>query len=115
MEGCGAFEAWISCKAWLVCRALLLFILGSVRSCKRRWFSGKISRCQRDAPGSIPGRRILFAASPFGLTHGPSTRSGALASLRRHQAGLRGHAVGCKSPARPTDRLWKPAVGRRDP
>ncbi|KAE8874904.1 hypothetical protein PF003_g40952 [Phytophthora fragariae] len=65
MEGCGAFEAWISCKAWLVCRALLLFILGSVRSCKRRWFSGKISRCQRDAPGSIPGRRILFAASPF--------------------------------------------------
>ncbi|KAE9162587.1 hypothetical protein PF002_g32072 [Phytophthora fragariae] len=91
MEGCGADEAWISCKAWLVCRALLLFILGSVRSCKRRWFSGKISRCQRDAPGSIPGRRILFAASPFGLTHGPSTRSGALASLRRHQAGLRGH------------------------
>ncbi|KAE9148117.1 hypothetical protein PF005_g33588 [Phytophthora fragariae] len=91
MEGCGAFEAWISCKAWLVCRALLLFILWSARSCKRRWFSGKISRCQRDAPGSIPGRRILFAASPFGLTHGPSTRSGALASLRRHQAGLRGH------------------------
>ncbi|KAE9260145.1 hypothetical protein PF008_g33189 [Phytophthora fragariae] len=45
MEGCGAFEAWISCKAWLVCRALLLFILGSVRSCKRRWLSGKISRC----------------------------------------------------------------------
>ena len=26
-------------------------------SCQRRWFSGKISRCQRDAPGSIPGRR----------------------------------------------------------
>ncbi|KAE9009330.1 hypothetical protein PR001_g16473, partial [Phytophthora rubi] len=72
----------MSYKAWLVCRALLLFISGSVRSCKRRWFSGKISRCQRDAPGSIPGRRILFAASPFGLTHSPSTRSGALASRR---------------------------------
>ncbi|TDH73102.1 hypothetical protein CCR75_007064 [Bremia lactucae] len=27
------------------------------RSRQRRWFSGKISRCQRDAPGSIPGRR----------------------------------------------------------
>ena len=27
---------------------------------KRRWFSGKISRCHRDAPGSIPGRRIAF-------------------------------------------------------
>lgn len=28
---------------------------------KRRWFSGKISRCHRDAPGSIPGRRSHFA------------------------------------------------------
>ena len=27
---------------------------------KRRWFSGKISRCHRDAPGSIPGRRIFL-------------------------------------------------------
>ena len=27
---------------------------------KRRWFSGKISRCHRDAPGSIPGRRTLL-------------------------------------------------------
>ena len=27
---------------------------------KRYWFSGKISRCQRDAPGSIPGWRNLF-------------------------------------------------------
>ena len=26
----------------------------------RRWFSGKISRCHRDAPGSIPGRRTLL-------------------------------------------------------
>ena len=28
--------------------------------CERRWFSGKISRSQRDAPGSIPGRRNTF-------------------------------------------------------
>ena len=33
-----------------------------LRVCERRWFSVKISRCQRDAPGSIPGRRILYAA-----------------------------------------------------
>lgn len=34
---------------------------------KRRWFSGKISRCHRDAPGSIPGRRTLLChtAPPF--------------------------------------------------
>ena len=25
---------------------------------KRHWFSGKIPRCQRGAPGSIPGWRI---------------------------------------------------------
>lgn len=31
----------------------------------RRWFSGKISRCQRDAPGSIPGRRTLFSCIPY--------------------------------------------------
>ena len=38
-----------------------------VRSCfaERRWFSGKISRCHRDAPGSIPGRRTTFAFLPF--------------------------------------------------
>ena len=28
----------------------------------RYWFSGKISRCHRDAPGSIPGWRIPFAS-----------------------------------------------------
>ncbi len=27
---------------------------------KHRWFSGKISRCHRGAPGSIPGRCINF-------------------------------------------------------
>ena len=27
---------------------------------RRRWFSGKISRCHRDAPGLIPGRRIPY-------------------------------------------------------
>ena len=26
----------------------------------RKWFSGKIQRCHRWAPGSIPGLRILF-------------------------------------------------------
>ena len=26
---------------------------------RRRWFSGKICRCHRQAPGSIPGRRML--------------------------------------------------------
>ena len=27
---------------------------------KRRWFSGRIRRCHRRDPGSIPGRRILL-------------------------------------------------------
>ena len=31
--------------------------------CERRWFSGKISRCQRDAPGSIPGRRMRYTTA----------------------------------------------------
>ncbi|CUM66513.1 uncharacterized protein PRCAT00004179001 [Priceomyces carsonii] len=26
----------------------------------RKWFSGKIQRCHRWAPGSIPGLRIFF-------------------------------------------------------
>lgn len=32
---------------------------------KRGWFSGKISRCHRLAPGSIPGRRTHFLAFFF--------------------------------------------------
>ena len=46
----------------------------------RHWFSGKISRCHRDAPGSIPGWRIPFASSFFGPFfllvgfHQPSSR-----------------------------------------
>ena len=41
-------------------KATFCFWSSALDSCKRRWFSGKISRCQRDAPGSIPGRRILL-------------------------------------------------------
>ena len=35
-------------------------ILGKINFSKRKWFSGKIQRCHRWAPGSIPGLRILF-------------------------------------------------------
>ncbi len=31
---------------------------GLLHTRKRHWFSGKILRCQRSAPGSIPGWRI---------------------------------------------------------
>ena len=31
----------------------------------RKWFSGKIQRCHRWAPGSIPGLRISFCISYF--------------------------------------------------
>ena len=32
---------------------------------RRKWFSGKIQRCHRWAPGSIPGLRILFEVYLF--------------------------------------------------
>jgi hypothetical protein len=37
-------------------RAIRLFYASGVSS-KRHWFSGKIQRCHRWAPGSIPGWR----------------------------------------------------------
>ena len=40
-----------------------VLVMLMLRVCERRWFSGKISRCQRDAPGSIPGRRIPMQLS----------------------------------------------------
>ena len=33
---------------------------------KRHWFSGKIPRCQRGAPGSIPGWRIFSSCGAVG-------------------------------------------------
>jgi hypothetical protein len=43
-----------------VCVASMCLLVCVWCVAKRRWFSGKISRCHRDAPGSIPGRRILL-------------------------------------------------------
>ena len=48
------------CIELFVCVASMCLLVCDVCVAKRRWFSGKISRCHRDAPGSIPGRRILL-------------------------------------------------------
>ena len=36
------------------------FLSEDIDQNERRWFSGKIHRCHRWAPGSIPGRRKFF-------------------------------------------------------
>ena len=35
----------------------------------RKWFSGKIQRCHRWAPGSIPGLRISFLCGKMKLLY----------------------------------------------
>ena len=36
---------------------------------KRHWFSGRIQRCQRCGPGSIPGWRIFFNSANVQITY----------------------------------------------
>jgi hypothetical protein len=61
IEACSTIAAYLYCHSSRLCS----------HPTKRHWFSGKIQRCHRWAPGSIPGWRMpslrqVFYAQPIG-------------------------------------------------
>ena len=68
-----------------VVQSYIRYVWSAYCTKERHWFSGKISRCHRDAPGSIPGWRkhfCLHSLQTITLTRLPISRITRRLSLR---------------------------------